>query len=175
MNYPDVFNWCIKVILKNEGGYGNHPADPGGETIYGIADAADGKKDGLIDIDRDGTGDVKVKDLTIDQAKEIYYKRYWLPMKVEGIKLPELALQVFDMGVNAGIGRSARILQRVVGAKEDGDIGPKTLSLIDGYQGDILEAFKQARKDFYLGLAKIKPDYQVFIAGWLHRVEQTRL
>ncbi|HUU99464.1 MAG TPA: glycosyl hydrolase 108 family protein [Bacteroidales bacterium] len=175
MNYPEVFNKCIKVILKNEGGYGNHPADPGGETKYGIADASDGNKDGMVDIDRDGHGDVPVKDLTVDQAKEIYFKKYWIPMNLDGIRSEELVLQVFDFGVNAGPATSVKLLQRVVGAVVDGKCGPKTCRKANYFEGDVSEAFRKARKQFYFDLIARKPHLDVFIAGWLNRVDHTNL
>jgi lysozyme family protein len=175
MNYPEIFNRCVKVVLRNEGGHGNNPADPGGETNFGIADAADGKKDGLIDIDRDGTGDVKVKDLTVDQAKEIYYKKYWIPMKLDGLKDENLVLHVFDMGVNAGPGRSIKILQGIIGATVDGDCGPQTCRKANLFKGDLVNEFKQERKKFYFACVHRDNEKQVFLAGWLNRIDNTKL
>ncbi len=73
------FESALTVLLQHEGGFANHPADPGGATNFGVADAGDGKKDGLIDLDRDGVGDVRPKDLTREQAAEYYRRHYWLP------------------------------------------------------------------------------------------------
>lgn len=174
MNYPEIFTRCVKVILKNEGGYGNHPADTGGETNYGIADAADGQKDGMVDINRDGNGDIKVKDLTVDQAREIYFIRYWRPMNLEALKDSNLVLQVFDMGVNAGTGTSIKILQRIIGAEVDGDCGPQTCGKANAFKGDLLNDFTDARKRHYMDIAKKYPEKQVFLGGWLHRVEKTK-
>ena len=65
MNYDQAFD----KVVGHEGGYVNHPSDPGGETKFGVSDRADGKIDGYIDIDGDGIGDVPVKKLTIEDAK----------------------------------------------------------------------------------------------------------
>jgi lysozyme family protein len=171
--YPDLFEKCIKIVLKNEGGYGNHPADKGGETIYGIADAADGKKDGMIDINRDGIPDVKVKDLTVDQAKEIYYNQYWKPMNIDGLRDEDIALQVFDFGVNAGPGRAIRMLQLLTGSTVDGSCGPQTCRKVNYFDGDLASIYRKQRRKFYIELAKANAEYQVFLAGWLNRVDKT--
>jgi lysozyme family protein len=175
MNYTEIFERCIKVILKNEGGYGNPKADSGGETNFGIADAADGKKDGMADIDRDGVGDIKIKDLTVDQAKEIYFNRYWVPMKLDGIRDENVVLDVFDMGVNAGTRRAIQLLQEITGATVDGDCGPQTCRKANYYEGDLVYAYKERRKKYYLALVKINPEKQVFIAGWLNRVDNCKM
>jgi lysozyme family protein len=67
----------IPRVLAHEGGYVNHPSDPGGETNRGITDRLDGKIDGLVDLDGDGDGDVDIRGLTEDQAKEVYRQRFW--------------------------------------------------------------------------------------------------
>lgn len=172
--YPEMFERCIRIVLRNEGGYGNHPADPGGETMYGIADASDGKKDGMIDLDRDGIPDVKVKDLTVDQAKQIYYDYYWKPMHLDGLTNEDLVLQVFDFGVNAGPRRSIKMLQYLVEVEMDGICGSKTSRYANHYQGNISKDFRAQRKHFYLDLVKKNPEKLVFIGGWLSRAENTQ-
>ena len=89
MSHTDIFNRCINVILRNEGGYVWNIHDPGGETNMGIA------KKFYPDLD--------IKSLTKNQAIEIYYKDYWSKMNLLGIYDENLILQIFDMGVNAGI------------------------------------------------------------------------
>lgn len=174
MKYPEIFDKCVKVVLRNEGGYGHHPADTGGETNFGIADAADGKTDGMADIDRDGTGDIKIKDLTADQAKEIYFERYWVRMKLEGLRDRNLVLQVFDMGVNAGPTRAIKLLQEIIGADVDGDCGPQTCRKANYFDGDLVSAYRQQRKKFYFACVRRDPEKQVFIAGWLNRADKTK-
>lgn len=84
--YPNLFLKCIDIVLRNEGGYVNHSSDPGGETNMGIA------KKFYPNID--------IKNLTKEQAIDIYYTDYWLPSKVDKLTSDDLILQVFDHGVN---------------------------------------------------------------------------
>jgi len=160
MSYSDLFCRCIKIVLRNEGGYINHPNDPGGETNYGIA------KKFYPDLD--------IKNLTKAQATEIFYKDYWTPMNLEGIHDEDLVLQVFDFGVNAGIKTSIKVLQRIVKVSDDGIIGPMTLEAINESELPVYDIFKKRRKIFYMNLAARKPELEVFLNGWLRRVEKTR-
>jgi lysozyme family protein len=153
----DLFARCINVILKNEGGYVNNIYDPGGETNFGIC------KRQYPDID--------IKNLTRDRAAEIYFKDYWSKMKLEQIDDEELALQLFDMGVNAGTGTAVKIIQRIVGADVDGVIGPQTARMINESDLNLADLYKQERKKYYFSLARNKPNLQVFIAGWLNRID----
>lgn len=150
---------CIDIILKNEGGYVNHPNDPGGETNFGIA------KKFYPDLD--------IKNLTHNQAIEIYHLDYWDKMNLLGINNENLVLHLFDMGVNAGIKTAIKMIQRIVGAKADGSIGPITTGLINDYPEDLAELYKAERKKYYSNLARRKPDLQVFLNGWLNRIENT--
>jgi lysozyme family protein len=161
MEYPDLFRKCIKIVLRNEGGsqLTNHPADPGGLTRYGICKRYYPNED--------------IENLTEERAIEIFYNDYWVPMNLEGIFNKNLVLQIFDFGVNAGTRRSAKMLQRLVGAWRDGIIGPKTRFLVNTYKGDLLSDFKQARVDYYVSLVDKNPAMRYFIRGWLNRVDQT--
>jgi lysozyme family protein len=159
MSHTDIFNRCINVILRNEGGYVNHPNDPGGETNMGIA------KKFYPDLD--------IKNLTKNQAIEIYYKDYWSKMNLLGIYDENLILQIFDMGVNAGIKTAIKIIQRIVEAEVDGWIGDETTGLINKSEIDLVDLYKQERKKYYFSLARRKPDLQVFLAGWLNRIDHT--
>lgn len=154
-----------QFILEHEGGYVNHPSDPGGETKYGITKASYPNLD--------------IKNLTVEDAKEIYYRDYF--PKVKGEELlkisPGLALMVADMAFNAGPGRAAKILQQAVnklaGSKVltvDGGIGPKTLAEVQGIvdkegDGNILLAYREVRQQFYEGLKT----FSVFGKGWTRR------
>jgi|WetSurSiteA1Bulk_404760.scaffolds.fasta_scaffold68802_1 lysozyme family protein len=160
MFYPDIFERCIKVILKNEGGYSNNSADPGGETNMGIAKKFYPNED--------------IKNMTKERAMEIYYKDYWSPMHLEKLKDDNLVLQVFDFGVNAGIRTSIKLLQTIVGVEDDGILGPISAYFINNHKGSLLEEFKSARILFYNNLAEIKPSLKVFLKGWLNRVKKTK-
>jgi lysozyme family protein len=120
-----------EVIVKNEGGgvYHKVDGDTGGGTKWGVSDLSDGVRDGMIDLHRDGTEMVPVKDLTEDQA-EYYYKEWYLP----GIwfdKLPSgIDLMVADMSVNHGSYKAVQILQRACGSFDDGKMGNNTFGKV---------------------------------------------
>ena len=101
------YDHCLEMILHHEGGYVNHPKDPGGETNLGVTKR--------VYEEHGGTKDMK--DLTVEDVAPIYKKSYW--DRVKGDELPAgLDLCVFDFGVNAGTGRAAKYLQNLVGATE---------------------------------------------------------
>lgn len=160
MLYPEVFLKCINIILKNEGGYINHPSDPGGETNMGIC--------------KKFYPDEDIKHLTKERAIQLYYVDYWLPMHLDKLKDENIILQVFDFGVNAGIRTSIKTLQRLIGTDADGVIGPLTAYFAINYKGNLLEDFKNVRRCFYINLAERKPKLKVFLRGWLNRVTKTK-
>jgi lysozyme family protein len=153
------FEKCIPIILRHEGGYVNHPNDPGGETKYGISKRAFPKEN--------------IKNLTVERAKEIYKKNYWDRMNLEGIENLQLALHVFDHGVNAGPRTSIRMLQRAAGVKPDGVIGPITLNAVN--RQSLTDKFEQARIQYYIRIAEKRPKLKVFIKGWINRVSTTKI
>lgn len=155
-----IFMKYIEVVLKNEGGdkIVDHPNDPGGLTRWGIA------KKFYPDLD--------IKNLTKNQAIEIYHKDYWNKMNLTGIHDEDLILHLFDMGVNAGIKTAIKMVQRIVDVEADGIIGPETTKAIN-YFPSVVETYKQERKKYYFDLARRKPDLQVFLAGWLNRIDRT--
>ena len=116
------YNECLKIILMHEGGYVNHPKDPGGETNLGVTKR----------VYEEWGGTKEMKDLTVEDVEPIYKKNYW--DKIKGDDLPDgLDLCVFDFGVNAGPGRAAKFLQRMIGTTVDGGIGPMTLAKVNEY------------------------------------------
>jgi lysozyme family protein len=169
------FEQVIPKILVYEGGYVNDPDDPGGETNRGIIDRLDGITDGMIDIDGDGIGDVRVIDLTEEQAKQIYKRVFWDQMKGDQFLSTDLAAIVFDAYVNTG--RIAlKQLQRIVGVKDDGVIGPETLAKVNG--SNLIKTFSMyrlIRKQYYKDLVIRKPRLNKFLKGWLNRVDKFKL
>lgn len=141
------FTRALTFTLKWEGGFSNDKVDPGGKTKWGISDAGDGTIDGLIDIDRDGTGDVKVEALTKEEAIQVYYHAYWKPANCDKFDLP-LAVAVFDTAVNCGVKRANKWL------KESQD--PKS--------------FLNLRKLYYYRLVGYNPSMKKYIKGWLNRL-----
>jgi len=160
MIYPKIFERCIEIILKNEGGLVDHPSDPGGLTNMGITQRNYPLED--------------IKNLTKEKATAIYYRDYWLPMDLELLNNPDLILQIFDMGVNSGMRTSIKILQRLIGTIADGYIGQMTIRAIEDFNGDIVEEYIKRRKLFYVTLSQNKPELRKFLKGWLKRTEHTK-
>ena len=153
---------CLEIILHHEGGYVNHPKDPGGETNLGVTKRVYEEWGGTKDM----------KDLTVEDVAPIYQKNYW--NRVRGDDLPAgLDLCVFDFGVNAGTGRSAKFLQRLVGTTVDGGIGPATIGAVNVYVQTegieaTIEAFQNSRQEYYESLST----FETFGRGWTRRVEE---
>ena len=154
---------CIETILHHEGGYVNHPKDPGGETNLGVTKRVYEEWGGTKDM----------KDLTVEDVAPIYKKNYW--DRVKGDQLPSgLDLCVFDFGVNAGTGRSAKYLQSMIGTVADGGIGHNTLKCLDEYidehglEGTIIN-FQTERQRYYESLST----FETFGRGWTRRVDET--
>jgi len=157
------YDKCLKAILHHEGGYVNHPKDPGGETNLGVTKR--------VYVEHGGTKDMK--ELTVEDVAPIYKKGYWDKMK--GDDLPGgLDLCVFDFGVNAGPGRSAKYLQTMIGTVADGGIGPNTLKAVNAYVSEhgiekSIENFQEARQGYYEKLST----FETFGRGWTRRVTET--
>ena len=158
-------NWqkCLETILHHEGGYVNHPKDPGGETNLGVTKR----------VYEDWGGTKEMKDLTVEDVSPIYKKNYW--DRVKGDHLPAgLDLCVFDFGVNAGTGRAAKYLQKMIGTTPDGGIGPMTLVKLKEYVDakgveHTVKLYQMGRQKYYESLST----FSTFGRGWTRRVEET--
>lgn len=147
------FARALEVVLHHEGGYVNHPDDPGGETIYGIS--------------RRSHPDVWAKGRpTLEDAERIYHRDYWLPIKADAMPFP-VALMVFDAAVNAGNRRAAMLLQRALRVTADGSIGPVTLAAANRADTRTLVNHIAAERIFFnSGLN----NWGSFGLGWSRRV-----
>ena len=168
LSEKQLFDKCITVVLKSEGGYQCHPNDAGNwykgklvGTKYGIAAKFFG-------------GQYDIKNLTKEQAKEIYHKYYWFPMRLYGIEDENVILHMFDMGVNSGKRNAIRMAQRIAGTIPDGVVEHFTRRAINCYDGNFLEDYKDARRGYYIRLSERKPSYKVFRKGWLKRIDKTK-
>lgn len=154
MNFDAAFD----RLLGHEGGYSFHRDDPGGETMWGIT----------YKVARafEYRGDMRY--LPREKAKEIYRAIYWDPMKSE--ELPaELRFDAFDAAVNSGPKQAAKWIQRVVGAVEDGDIGPVTLALIAKKNPVAVAAALNGQR---LDLMTSLPTWGSFGKGWARRIAE---
>lgn len=159
------FEHSLDMILEHEGGYVNHPRDPGGMTNLGVTKRVYEKW-----LDRK-VSEQDMRDLTVSEAAPIYKAWYWDRLKCDSMR-SGVDFCVFDLGVNGGVGRAARMLQRSVGAKPDGAIGPKTLALVDATEAHVLiNEFTRRREAFYRRLKTFK----TFGRGWLARNEKTQI
>lgn len=158
------FEACLQFTLRAEGGFSDNPADPAGATNMGITEATLARWRG------EPVNANDVRDLTEAEAAAIYRCDYW--NRVQGDALPAgVDLAVFDMGVNAGVRESAKLLQAAVGTVQDGAIGPVTLAAVRAQKpflliGDLCD--RQAA--FYRSL----PAFPTFGRGWLARTEARR-
>jgi len=167
MTYSETFEKAMEFIFQWEGGYVNDPDDPGGETKYGIS------KRQYPDLD--------IKHLTKEQAKEIYYKDYWLKAKchkIEGL-CERLAFVHFNCAINTGVYNANRILQKSINRQledsnlkliVDGVVGPKTLHALEKCNTDfVFETYVLNLARYYHTLVIHKPRLRKFIVGWLNR------
>jgi lysozyme family protein len=159
-NYED----SLKRLLAHEGGYTNHPSDPGGPTNFGIT-IHDYRK-----YVRPGATAADVKAMRLDEAKAIYRAKYWHALGCDALPAG-VDYCVFDYGVNSGIGRAARVLQRVAGVADDGEVGPQTLAAVRMREPKaIVTAICEERLAF---LQRLKT-WSVFGKGWGRRVAEVR-
>ncbi len=159
-------NWaaCFGATLRHEGGYVDHPADPGGATSLGIT-----IRTLSAWLGRPATK-AEVRALTPDAVRPIYRANYW--DRVRGDDLPAgVDLVTYDAAVNSGPSRGARWTQEAAGARADGAIGPKTLEALARTPAD---AVVRRATDLRLGFLRGLPGWRVFGRGWGRRVGEVR-
>lgn len=166
------FVTCLPHVLKHEGGYADHPKDPGGATNLGITHKTLARWRGISPWWKLPKAEVKA--LKQDEAGRIYQSLYWQPAKAPDSP-PGLDLTLFDFAVNSGPARAAKALQAELKVKVDGLIGPLTLRAlkariaIEGAAG-LIAALSDRRLTFLQKLAT----YAVFGRGWSRRVNEIR-
>lgn len=158
------FQRAMEPLIESEGTrYENHPKDPGGPTKYGVT-IADVKRF----IDPHATADT-VRNLTYEQAEQVYRMHYWTPMHCDELAWPVNFL-LFDMGVNAGPSRSIKIAQHALGVDADGVLGPITLAALQAADvPSFVRDFSEGRRRFYRSLRT----FPTFGRGWLARVDRS--
>lgn len=153
---------AVEVVLRHEGGYVNHPDDPGGETNFGITKRTYPHLD--------------IKALTKQDAIKIYHQDWWLRYGYDRITDPDVATKTFDLSVNMGPGGGHRILQRAVNLTMnehlivDGIIGPLTIAATNKADPEkVLQAMRFLAAEYYYHIAKKRPASRTFLMGWLNR------
>jgi lysozyme family protein len=178
MSIADLhFDNALHVTLGIEGGFSDDANDRGGATKYGITEAT-ARKHGY-------TGNMK--DLPVELAKTIYRIDYWDVNKLGEISLiaPETAEELFDTGVNCGVGTAAKFLQRALNSLNqqgklfpnltvDGSVGSKTVQAVQALidkrrdQGDVVLARlcngQQAVR--YIEICERDETQETFMFGW---------
>ncbi len=168
------FKKFLPTLLKHEGGWVDHPSDPGGKTNKGVTIAVfQANSEKLLSIEPTVEN---LKALTNEQAGILYKKLYWDTFLADEFPVQELAEIVFDFNVNAG-SNALKILQRVLNGMgadiaEDGIFGKGSLAALKSFDAiDVYQNYKQARKDFYINLCEKNSKFEVFRKGWLNRVD----
>lgn len=155
------FDTIIGLILDIEGGYANDPNDPGGETKYGIS------KRSYPHLD--------IKNLTIPDAKEIYYQDWWKPLRCPEIHDARIGQKLLNIAIHSGRCNGVKVLQRAlcdVGEPVvvDGIIGPKTLAATNRANPDQLwKAMCYQQAQFYKWLIGRNPNLARYERGWMKR------
>ena len=156
------FDTALAFVLGFEGGYSDHPSDPGGRTNLGITQ-------GTLDAfrrDHDPSLPADVRSLKRAHAARIYRSGYW--DAVDGDELPPgIALLAFDCAVNQGPGRAVRLLQEAAGVTADGKIGPKTLAAIrEASPLTLIREYALRRALAYVATGRMA----IFGKGWFRRL-----
>lgn len=170
-NYDQAF----QLVLNNEGGYVNDPDDPGGETYKGIARKMNSKWPGWVNVDMakqkpNFPGNLENDAQLQDEIKTFYRINYWDKIKGDDLTSQEVADSIFDFGVNAGTGTSARLAQMVVDATADGVIGPNSVAKINAFDPEFfLASFALAKIARYINIVKKNPSSKKYFYGWVKR------
>lgn len=176
------FEQAFEQLVNIEGGYVDDPADRGGKTKYGITEAV-ARAHGY-------TG--AMRDMPLEVAAAIYRARYWDSLQLDAVEdwCQPLAWELFDTGVNTGVGVAGTFLQRALNALNreqkdypdvtvDGLVGPMTLQALRrflakrGPEGEdvLLAALNALQGARYIAIAEADRSQERFVYGWLaHRV-----
>lgn len=166
-----AFNDALAFTLKWEGGYSNNPNDPGGATMKGVT-----QRVYTAYLQSHGLPNTDVRNITDDQLNDIYASEYWSPSHCQSMPAP-VGVAVFDLAVNGGVGRAVKMLQSTLGVTADGIFGPGSLGALAAQTSNAADTsafvtnYLNARENYYRTLATQNPKLQVFLKGWLNRVE----
>ena len=159
-----IFSACADYTIKNEGGFSNNPADPGGPTNWGITletlSAHRGKPCSVDDI----------KNLSYEEAVEIYQVRYFDPAGLNALSNQTVAIALFDIGLNRGFHKAIEYAQEACGVPVDGTLGPKTSGVLNAISANkFLVQFLPPVQRGYAEILLNDPTKLTFLNGWLSR------
>lgn len=150
-------------VFAHEGGWSDHPSDPGGATMKGITIGVFTAWLGR------NASKTELRNISDETATAIYRERYWKPLR--GDELPAgVDYATLDGGINSGVSRGAKWLQRAVGAQQDGQVGPKTVKAANGAR-DTVQVVKDICK-YRLGFVQALKTFSVFGRGWSRRIAE---
>lgn len=162
----DLFKQADERVSVHEGGYVNHPKDPGGATDRGVTQR-------VYDAfrQRNGMTSRDVRLMTDGERVAIYRGSYWLPIKGDQLP-PGVGYVVYDGAVNSGVSQSVKWLQRALGIKVDGVLGPATLAAAqqDPDHDALIVRICERRMSFLRALKT----WKTFGKGWTRRVDDVR-
>ena len=160
------FEKCLKAVLAHEGGYANHPSDPGGMTNLGVT------KQTWEEWVGHPVDEKQMKALTPEMVAPLYKRKFWDACRADDL-VHGVDYVVFDVAVNSGPGRAIKFLQSCVGVPVDGGFGPTTLAAVKKAEEDparLIELYSARRLEF-LSALKVFP---VFGKGWSRRVAEVK-
>lgn len=168
MPTPNNFDKCLTELLKHEGGFVNHPRDPGGMTNLGVTKAT---YEAWV---KHPISEKVMRGLTPSLVHSLYKVKYWQVVNADKLPLG-VDLCVFDFAVNAGPRRAAKYLQTTVGATPDGVVGAGTLARVSAFTAangvsGLVDAYQDSRETYYRKLRT----FGTFGRGWLRRVKEVR-
>jgi len=154
---------CLSIVLAKEGGFSNHPEDPGGMTNFGVTRRTYAE---FLDVPMEQVTEEMMRGIPPEEVREIYRSGYWTPARCDELP-PGLDLMVFDFGVNAGVRRAVRMMQELLNVKVDGSIGPMTLAAANACDPiEMINRFAERRLAYYQSLST----FGTFGRGWTARV-----
>jgi lysozyme family protein len=160
------FEKCLEMLLVHEGGFVNHPEDPGGMTNLGVT-----KKVWEEWVGHD-VSEKEMRNLTPTMVAPLYKRKYWDACRADDL-ISGLDYCVFDVAVNSGVGRAIKLLQSSVGATPDGGYGAITAALVKKAEENperIIELFSAKRLEFLQSLKA----FPTFGKGWSRRVAEVK-
>ena len=161
------FNRSLLLLLKHEGGYVNHPSDPGGMTNLGVtAKVWESWVGHPVD-------EKQMRALTSDDVAPLYKRKYWDACRADEL-ISGLDYAIFDFAVNSGVGRSIKTLQACVGVNADGGFGSTTMAAVSLFKGDSAKVIITEVCDNRLNFLKSLKTFAVFGKGWENRVNSVK-
>ena len=160
-----IYNKAFDLLMINEGGYVNNKHDKGGKTNYGVTQATFNTWNKLK-----GRPMREVKDITLDEAKELYHELYWLKFKCD--RFPDaLSVALFDFCVQSQPPRPTKFLQQCLGVTADGITGNQTIGVAWSKPlKPVIKEYFDKRIAYYMTL----DSWKHFGNGWSNRIFRTR-